>query len=403
MTQLFTKEYLAETFDFPTINDQQVEAINLAVAWYRGWVARKHRKQIFFLAGYAGTGKTTIAKIIATLCATMDRTMFIAPTGKATSRLRQKGCPGAKTMHQFIYNVRGEDDDGEIIFVAKGALDDDGVKLVVLDEASMVGVYDTDKLTSHRIPILALGDPGQIPPVKAAVYFTPESADYTLETIERNAGNIVKGSMWIRQGKRLPPREYDDVSVRDGVIGDEELLTFTGEDAVVLCSYNNTRKSYNARIRKLLGFTDMRPQVGEKVVCTFNQHGYNIMNGEQGIVIRYEDIPEGSEDSDDAPGMEYVILKSLTDGKERYAKFNPSCFSEDFQTREDSYKCTGGFDYGFCLTIHKSQGSEWLRVLIIEELLRGVPYHQLMYTGVTRAIEYLSIRRYPERRSNMYG
>jgi exodeoxyribonuclease-5 len=390
--EYYTKEYLTERFAF-NINDQQVAAVNKAVHWYKGWQDRKHRRQIFSLAGYAGTGKTTIARIIAELCCGMDWTMFIAPTGKAASRLRQKGCPGAKTLHQFVYNVRGENEDGEPIFVAKGALDE-RPRLVCLDESSMVGTYDRDKILGHNTPLLALGDPGQIPPVKAVAWFSLATADVVLDQIERNAGNIVRASMFVRGGKRLPPKIYDDVTVKDGTIGDEELATFLGEDAVVLCSYNTTRHRYNQRARKILGYSGPFPCVGEKVVCTFNQHGYGIMNGEQAIILSYEAIPEDSIDKDEPDGMLLVNIKSLTDGKERMAKFNPASFSEYEDIRDDAAKQVGGFDFGSCLTIHKSQGSEWPRVLILEEILRGVPYHQLMYTGITRAIDYLAIRRY---------
>jgi len=391
--ETYTAEYLAERFEFPTINDQQVAAINKAVHWYKGWQDRKHRRQVFSLAGYAGTGKTTIARIIAELCCGMDWCQFIAPTGKAASRLRQKGCKNAKTLHQFIYNVRGEDEDGEPIFVAKGDLDE-RPRLVAMDESSMVGVYDRDKILEHRIPLLALGDTGQIPPVKAQAWFVEGTTDVLLDQIERNAGNIVRASMFVRQGKRLPTKIYDDVTVKDGTITDEELLSFLGEDAVVLCSYNSTRHHYNKRAREALGFSGTFPQVGEKIVCMFNQHGYQTMNGEQGIVIRYEAIPEDDQDKDDPNGMMLVVVKSLTDGVERYAKFNPASFSEYQDIREEAVKKVGGWDFGYCLTIHKSQGSEWPLVLILEELLRGVPYHQLMYTGITRAITYLSIRRY---------
>lgn len=392
MNHPYTQEYLAERFKVP-VNDQQVAAVNKAVEWYKGWQERKHRRQIFFLAGFAGTGKTTIAKIITELCCGMDWTVFIAPTGKAASRLRQKGCPQAKTLHQFIYNVRGEDEDGEPIFVAKGDLDE-RPRLVCMDESSMVGEYDVRKLLEHRIPVLALGDTGQVDPVKAAIYFTEPMADVVLDQIERNAGNIVRASMFVRQGKRLPVREYDDVTVRDGRIGDEELRTFLDEDSVVLCSYNNTRTEYNRRARNLLGFKGQLPQVGEKVICTYNQHGYKMMNGEQGVVIRYEEIPEKDIDSDEPDGMMLIVFKSLTDGVERYAKFNPLSFDLDKDVATTAMRGVGGFDFGYALTIHKSQGSEWLRVLIIEEVLRGVSYAKLMYTAITRAIDYLSIRRF---------
>lgn len=392
MNETYTQEYLAERFKIP-FNDQQVDAINNAVDWYKGWINRRHRRQVFRLTGYAGTGKTTIAMVIAELCGVIDHSVFIAPTGKATSRLRQKKCPNTKTFHSFVYNVRGEDADGDPIFVAKGALDEKP-RLVVMDESSMVGEYDAEKLMAHRLPVLALYDSGQIDPVKAKPYFTADNADILLDQIERNAGNIVRASMFVRQGKRLPPREYDDVAVRDGRIDDKALKAYLGEDGVVLCSYNNTRQSYNHRARKIQGFSGALPQIGEKVVCTFNQHGYGIMNGEQGIVLRYEDIPEGSEDKDEPDDMKLIVLKSLTDGVERYAKFNPACFSDYKDLREDAYKGIGGFDFGYALTIHKSQGSEWPFVLIIEEVLRGVSYAKLMYTGITRAITFLEIRRF---------
>lgn len=391
----YSQEFLTKEFGIE-FNEQQVDAINKAVVWYQGWRNRSHRRQIFFINGFAGTGKTTIAKAITTLCGVFDRTAFIAPTGKAASRLRQKGCPNAGTLHQFVYNVRGEDEDGKPIFVAKGALDDKP-HLVCLDEASMVGQYDVEKLKSHYLPVLALGDTGQVDPVKAAIYFTEQMADVTLDQIERNAGNIVRASMFVRQGKRLPAREYDDVSVRDGRIGDEELRTFLDDDSVILCSYNSTRKYYNTRARKLLGFSGQLPGPGEKVVCMANQHGYGIMNGEQGIVVRFEDVPESDVDSDESDEMLLLVYRSLTDGKERYAKFNPLSFDTDQEVVAEHIKKAGGFDFGWALTIHKSQGSEWIRVLVIEEILRGVSYAKMMYTAITRAIEYLSIRRFETR------
>jgi exodeoxyribonuclease-5 len=387
----YSKEAITIRFGVP-VNDQQVKAINDAVEWFAGYQDKKHRRIVFFLAGYGGTGKTTIAKIIAELCCGIDHVKFLAPTGKAASRLKQKGCGDTKTLHQFIYNVRGEDEDGEIIFVAKGALDEKP-KLIILDEASMVGEYDRDKILLHRIPLLAIGDPGQVPPVKAKQVFCLGTQDVLLDQIERNAGNIVRASMFVRQGYKLPLREYDDVVVRAGRIPDDHLLTFTGEDGVVICSYNKTRQLVNTRIRKLLGFTGQLPGVGEKLVCTSNQHGYGIMNGEQGVVISYEPIPEGSEDQDEPADMLLLNYRSLTDGKIRMAKFNPLSFDRDEDTAKEAQKSPGGFDFGWTLTVHKSQGSEWSRALVIEETLRGVPYNQMMYTAVTRAIDFLSVNR----------
>jgi exodeoxyribonuclease-5 len=385
------KDTLAERYGVP-INDQQYEAITLAVTWYAGWQDRKHRKQVFFLAGFAGTGKTTIAKIITDLCCTMDRAVFIAPTGKAAARLRDKGCPGAKTIHQFIYRLAGEDENGDPIFTDKGVLDEAPL-LVVMDESSMVGTYDMDRLMERRLPILALGDTGQVEPVKAAVYFTEDSADFTLTQIERNAGNIVRASMFVREGKRLPPRSYDDVVVTDQNADDSVISSFLGEDSVILCVSNKQREYYNRKARRLLGFNGILPNIGEKVVCTFNQHGYGVMNGEQGIVLEFKDVPEGQEDSDEPENMRLMKLRCLGDGKERWVKFNPDAFTDDFETRKEQQKKVGGFDYGWSLTVHKSQGSEWPRVFLLEGSLPGCSYSKLMYTGITRAIKFLRMQR----------
>ena len=86
----------APTFE---LNSQQKSAVAEAVSWYKGWQDREHRKQVFFMAGYAGTGKASIAQLIASLCVPAHRVVYIAPIGKAASRLRQKGCKNAKTMH----------------------------------------------------------------------------------------------------------------------------------------------------------------------------------------------------------------------------------------------------------------------------------------------------------------
>lgn len=379
----------ARTFEF---NDQQNSAIEQAVNWYKGWQDRAHRKQVFFLAGFAGTGKTTIANTIAGRCVPGHRVVYIAPTGKAASRLRQKGCKNAKTLHQFIYNVRGEDEDGDPIFVSKGALEETPL-LIVLDEASMIGEWDQRKLLEHNIPVLALGDIGQVPPVKAVAAYTEANVDVLLTDIERTDAdsNIVRASMFVRAGKRLPVREYDDVRVRERYT-DSDLVEHAGEDAQIICSFNKTRIAMNTRVRTALGFKGDLPNIGEKVVCTFNQHGFNFMNGEQGIVIGFGTIPDAEREDDDEIGMT-IVLKSLTDGKTRTVKFNPLSFDRNFEVRTEAQKSVGGFDYGFALTVHKSQGNEWDKVFVFEEIMRGNDYAKMMYTAITRAVKRLTIIR----------
>lgn len=384
-------------------NDQQQNAITQATTWHQDWRQHKHQKQVFFLAGYAGTGKTTVAFTIAEqCCGSIQRVEFIAPTGKAASRLRQKGCHHARTMHQFTYNLRGEDPEtGEPIFGPKLTIDS-RPELIICDEASMVSEYDYNNLIKHGVPILALGDIGQLPPVKAVAIFTPEHVDVLLDKIERQGGesNIIKASMFVRQGHRLPCREYEDVKVRKGTVPLEQLLDHAGEDAQVLCSFNKTRESVNASVRRALGYTDQLPMIGEKIVCKFNQHGFGIMNGEQGIVLRYENVDVRKEDresirDDEDDNGDRVWIRSLTDGKDYRVRFRKEAFDPDPEIRREAQKKPGGFDFGYAMTVHSAQGSEWPRVLVIEEDMRGVPYNQLMYTAVTRAQSHLTIYRSP--------
>jgi exodeoxyribonuclease V len=374
-------------------NEQQKNAIAAAVDWYKGYKAGKHFKQVFFLAGYAGTGKTTVAQTIADLCVPSGNVVFIAPTGKAASRLKQKGCIGAKTLHNFVYNFRGEDEDGEPIFIEKGSLDE-RPSLVVCDEVSMLGHYDNRVLLQFGIPVLALGDIGQVDPVKAKAVYVEGTEDVCLTDIMRQEAdsNIVRASFFIRNGKRLPVREYDDVRVREGAAPLDQLLEHSTEEAQIICSFNSTRKEINQQVRAALGFTGPMPNVGEKIVCTFNQHGFGIMNGEVGIVQGYEEPSEADIERTNNDNIR-VVIKSLTDGKVRRVHFNPLAFTGTEEERKDALKSFGGFDYGFALTIHKSQGSEWDNVLVIEERAFG-NYRKLMYTAVTRASKRLTIYRF---------
>jgi exodeoxyribonuclease V len=375
-------------FDF---NEQQKYAIRSITAWYRQYRDGLALNPVYFLAGYAGTGKTSVAKTVAELCVPAHRIVYIAPTGKAASRLRQKGCKGAMTLHSFAYNVRGENEEGEPIFVEKGVLNESPL-LVVCDEASMLGARDNRALLRHNIPVLALGDTGQVEPVKDAAAYTDANVDFMLTEIHRQAAdsNIIRASMFVREGKRLPIREYDDVRVREGHPKDADLVEHSGEDGQIICARNDTRRYLNARVRAILGFSGAVPQIGEKIVCTSNQHGFGIMNGETSILLGYEEAP-GYEREDDDDGLR-VRVKSLTDGKERRVKFNTLSFSADEEVATEARKSAGGFDYGFALTIHKSQGSEWDNVLVIEESLRG-QYAKLMYTAITRAAKRLTMYR----------
>lgn len=377
-------------------NEGQRAAIEQIQRWFSDYVLGRTRKQVFFLTGQAGTGKTSVAYAGASECvggeAMMYRALFIAPTGKAASRLRQKGCKGAKTLHQFVYRVLGEDEEGDPQFAEK-IKKDERPSLIVLDEASMVGEYDFKMLIKQGIPILALGDLGQLPPVKAPDFLKAKDVDFELTEIMRQAGesNIIRAAGFARQGKILPFREYHDVQIRGGNPPVEDLVEHAGENGQILCSYNTTRNGINEQVRAALGFSGSTPMVGEKVMCWFNQHGKNFMNGEQGIVLGFEELPSTEEADEAAPDMMLMKLKSMTNGREMFVKYNPLSFSDDEAVAKEALKKPGGFQFGYCATVHKSQGSEWEKVLVIEEPMGDTA--KLFYTAWTRAVKNLRIYR----------
>src|SRR5688572_1511980 len=168
----------------------QQDAALLAVS---RWL-KTGRPQVFRLFGYAGTGKTTLARRIADDAG--GEVLFAAFTGKAAQVMRNKGCRNARTIHSLIYRPRGEKPEketGELqpAFALNRTSEVRKAKLVIIDECSMVDEKLGRDLLSFGTPILVLGDPGQLPPVKAGEggggYFTEAEPDVMLTEIHRQA------------------------------------------------------------------------------------------------------------------------------------------------------------------------------------------------------------------------
>lgn len=376
---------------FP-FNEGQLEGIEKAVKWFRAKADGRHTKWFFFLAGYAGTGKTTVASEIVRRMVRPHEVAYIAPTGKAAARMREKGCYDAMTIHQFMYSLAdGIGEDGGPRFVLKGSLER-RPRLIVLDEGSMVGKRIAMDLKALCIPVLVLGDTGQVEPVNDEPFFVEGSEDHLLEKVERNTGNILRAAFFIRTGGRLPVRNYEDVKVYERRIDSADVRAHVDNDSIILCSWNDTRRKYNALARTYKGISNQMPEIGEKIICTFNQRKFNVMNGELFEYHGYKELPVDLLSPGEEPEfVKLAILKSLADGKEVNAKFALTCFiGIDQDERDNAMKSIGGFDFGYAITVHKSQGSEWENVLVIEEPLKSCSYAKLQYTAVTRAKKHLT-------------
>src|SRR6476620_10637534 len=196
----------------PAFTPQQDEALKAVAGWLKTKPRRRDVPQIFRLFGYAGTGKTTLAKHVAE--GVDGKVLFASFTGKAAQVMRNKGCVGASTIHSLIYRARASGEQ-----VPQFDLWDDApaskAELIIVDECSMVDAELGRDLMSFNVPLLVLGDPAQLPPVNGAGFFTDFVHDAKLTEVHRQAEDnpIIRLSMEVRAGKTLGKQSDGETEV----------------------------------------------------------------------------------------------------------------------------------------------------------------------------------------------
>lgn len=339
-------------------------------------------QQVFKLFGYAGTGKTTLAKELA--ASVKGKVLYGAFTGKASLVLRRKGCDNASTIHSMIYKLDDEQ-RWEPTFKLNPMSEVRNAKLVIIDEVSMVGETLAADLLSFGTKVLVLGDPAQLPPVKDEGFFIKGEPDVMLTEVHRQAeGNpIIRMSMMIREGRRLDCGMYGESKVIPrAALGQKEILA-AGQ---VLVGLNRTRHSVNTKIRGLLGRNPNGPQNGDKLVCLRNDRKKKLLNGGLWLIDEIlSDTPEGvrmlvtSDDHVENSSTEVHVLRPFFEGRE-----------QDISWEEK--RGTQEFAYGYALTTHKSQGSQWDHVVVFDESSSfRHDRAKWLYTAVTRAAERVTV------------
>ncbi len=341
--------------------------------------------QVFRLFGYAGTGKTTLARHIAENAS--GEVAFAAFTGKAAHVMRAKGCRGAGTIHSLIYRTRGEDENGPT-FVLNHDSAASKAALIVIDECSMVDEEIGRDLLSFETPVLVLGDPAQLPPIAGGGFFTESQPDVMLTEVHRQAADdpIVRLSMIAREGGRLEEGRYGESRVvgRDAIEQEEVLAADQ-----VLVGRNVTRRNYNARIRELLGRESPVPVAGETLVCLRNDRKRGLLNGSLWSVQRARQPRKGL--------LRYTL--SPDDGGTGKARTVVSINPAFFDGTADALplperRRSDEFDYGYVLTVHKAQGSQWDEVMLFDESFAFRENRaRWLYTGITRAASKLTVVR----------
>lgn len=350
--------------------------------------------QVFRLFGYAGTGKTTLARHFAE--GVDGNVLFAAFTGKAAQVLRSKGASKASTIHSLIYRPKGEEEVEDEETGAKNmsptfSLNRKSVvsdaKLIVIDECSMVDEALGRDLLSFRTPVLVLGDPGQLPPVSGGGFFTEHEPDYLLEEVHRQARDnpIVDLAQQVREGRSLMIGDYGPLAK---VISKADITKELVLDAdQVLVGTNRTRRRYNERLRELRGFDGPIPQAGDKLVCLRNDTAKGLLNGSLWQVTSAARTVK--------PSMN-LLIRAEDEGIERYSakvKVLKAVFeTPDAEIPWQIRRRHDDFDYGYALTVHKAQGSQWDHVVLFDESYAFREHAQRwLYTGITRAAETLTI------------
>ena len=297
-------------------------------------------------------------------------------------------------MHKLMYDVNEDKETHEITFVKKDSLDR-LLKLIVVDEASMVSKEMQDDLESYGKRVLYVGDHGQLPPVGDSHNNLMLRPDIKLEKIHRQAEGdpIIFLAKMVRLGAKLPYKTWGDsvCKIPKSSVTPTMLLNVDQ----VLCGKNDTRRKMIEVIRRLKGFPEGNdPQVNDRIICLRNNQQKGFVNGLTGVINSLQDFDKEYCDEKDwwryPPGTPAMNFKDEMENYFYNVPFDFAVFNgmkPDFKNR-----FIESFDFADCLTVHKSQGSQYISGMVFEEYLGDSKFHaKWMYTAITRMVKGLII------------
>jgi len=289
-----------------------------------------------------------------------------AYTGKAASVLRTRGVSSAGTIHSMIYRPFVKD-DGEVEFYPKtdGEISDEFSGFLI-DEASMVPKGIHEQLSSYGLPIVYIGDHGQLEPIGTDINLM-SNPDIKLEKIHRNAGEIAQFAHHLREGNdpfTFKTEGKVQVAKRKSIT--DEHIKSTDQ---IICAFNKTRVAINEKVRTLNGKSGP-VQEGDRIICLRNNKPIGIYNGLQGIAKKV--ISKNK------------LVFEAEDGGSYPVKYDPKQFMAEKTT--DAYdKEVCLFDFSYCITCHKSQGSQFDNMIVIEQYCSMWDMKRWNYTAASRA------------------
>lgn len=390
------------------LTPKQEEALKIILNKYHN-----HDKYVT-VCGYAGVGKSTLVRFaIEALDVDEDKVAYACFCGKAAEVLRRKGNKHAMTLHKLLYDSFPRPGGG-FIRVPKKELEYD---IIVVDEISLAPKSMIDMLLNHKVFCIFIGDNFQLPQInKNEAHTFLEHADIFLDQIMRQAAEseIIQLTMKIRNGESI-----DNFKGNEVIVGSKKDLVTGHYDwaDTIICGTNVTRHNINNQIRNMLGYEGLLCP-NEKIIIKrnywddCNEDGDALVNGTIGTVDNifesFINIPwHIKSERHHIP----TIMADFT--PEVGSSFGTVNFDKDFLVTEEpcvdwrvsyqvgkmKYKIGDILPrqatYGYCLTAHSAQGSEWNKVLVIEESFPFAKeeHARWLYTACTRASEKLVLLR----------
>jgi exodeoxyribonuclease-5 len=379
--------------------------------------------RVAVITGYAGVGKTTLIKYIAK---SYGEPKVLTPTGKAALRVGEATGIFGQTIHRFLYVPSEDPRTGAPTFRLKDSWDEtfSGMKgqLVLVDEASMVSreVFNDLLAIANKAGfyILLMGDLFQLPPVfkdkqgnlwSALSYETPFRVNLTEVIRQALDSPIIRSSMLLRTGKP----EYEAMALLEPV-GASKLIESAIETrqrgGVVVCYTNQRRHQINNAVRDALGYAVGSVVAGEPLLVVQNNYVLNVYNGEVVDFFGWksescEPFPVTDRYSassvnmgfgvSEMNGMKVTVSPEQVTGHAENAKVGYSAIRKAargwYRHKFDAALAPPHLDanYGYALTTHKAQGSEWPEILVVVEpalsRLHEVERNRWLYTAETRA------------------
>lgn len=308
------------------------------------------------------------------------------------------------TAHRLLYKSV-QKPDGTFFHIPRTSLNSN-CDIVVVDEVSMLPKQMWELLLSHKVHVVACGDPGQLPPIGEENGIL-DSPDIFLDEIMRQAAEseIIRLSEDIRARKSIKVFKGTEINIVPKKELCDGMLLWADQ---ILCGKNDTRHQLNDYYRNMkLGWQyTLEPVSGDKIICLKNNWdkitgiGDALVNGTIGTLLSIDTRPSkylGTEaninfrpetyDEDNIIDQDFhnvlIDWKLITTHEPTINKDNFKMFPRWLRPEQ--------FDYGYVITTHKSQGSEYDNVLVVEEMLKATDHARWLYTAVTRAAKKLTL------------